>query len=134
MAGVDVSIDEFKKLASQYHLGVNAYSFLITNNAKILYHPDYRPLFKDWLKPYYSSVDLNEVEMGEKTNEVRQTNADIQQIRSDMVSGKKGSKKVIIKTTLDSMVCFLLLCFFFYQSFFLSSETPCLPDPALHLR
>lgn len=44
IAGVDVPIDELKKRAPQYYLGVNAYSFVMTNNAKLIYHPDHRPL------------------------------------------------------------------------------------------
>lgn len=47
---------------------------------------------------------MNEVEIGERTHAPKEGNKDIEQIRTDMLNGKKGSKKVVIKTTIDSMV------------------------------
>lgn len=58
---------------------------MLTNNGKVLYHPDFRPIvcdftrpsclilifnisqFQDMLKPYYTSIDLNEVEISNET-------------------------------------------------------------------
>lgn len=77
-------------------LGVNGYAFMMTNNGKVLFHPDFRPIvttsylsntynksiiillqfqdisaIQDLLKPYYSSVDLTEVELGNITQDSR---------------------------------------------------------------
>ncbi|KFM63765.1 Voltage-dependent calcium channel subunit alpha-2/delta-3, partial [Stegodyphus mimosarum] len=63
VAGTDVPIREITKLTRAYKLGVNAYSFAITNNGHVLFHPNLRPLFQDLLKPGYRNVDLTEVEL-----------------------------------------------------------------------
>ncbi|CAG2062163.1 unnamed protein product, partial [Timema podura] len=44
VVGTDVPIQQIKKLVPPYKLGVNGYSFIITNNGHVLYHPDLRPL------------------------------------------------------------------------------------------
>ncbi|CAN7948486.1 unnamed protein product, partial [Ixodes pacificus] len=36
---------------------------MINKNGHIIFHPDHRPMYKDMLKPYYSNVDLLEVEL-----------------------------------------------------------------------
>lgn len=63
VAGTDVPIREIIKFTPPHRLGVNAYSFVVTNNGFVLYHPDLRPLFQDMLKPEYSTVDMAEVEL-----------------------------------------------------------------------
>ncbi|KAG1680303.1 Voltage-dependent calcium channel subunit alpha-2/delta-3 [Nymphon striatum] len=62
VAGTDVPINEIKKLLTPYKLGVNGYSFAITNNGDVLFHPDHRPLYHDLVKPSFNNVDLTEVE------------------------------------------------------------------------
>lgn len=71
VAGVDVPIKEIVKLTPAFKLGVNGYSFVITNNGHLLYHPDLRPMFQDMLKPFYSSVDISEVELADNQLEAR---------------------------------------------------------------
>nr|CAD7588141.1 unnamed protein product [Timema genevievae] len=46
VVGTDVPIQQIKKLVPPYKLGVNGYSFIITNNGHVLYHPDLRPLMR----------------------------------------------------------------------------------------
>ena len=47
-------------------LGINGYSFAVTNNGYILFHPELRPLYDDdEVKPNYNSVDLSEVELSD---------------------------------------------------------------------
>ncbi|XP_006825818.1 voltage-dependent calcium channel subunit alpha-2/delta-3-like, partial [Saccoglossus kowalevskii] len=67
VVGVDVPVFELLKLTPPYKLGVNGYSFAITNNGYLLFHPDLRPLYgpDDKLKPNYNSVDLAEVELSD---------------------------------------------------------------------
>lgn len=70
VVGTDVPIEEIQKMVPQYKLGVNAFSFIVDNNGRVLYHPDLRPHNDDFmysmtLKPKYHSVDLSEVEIPE---------------------------------------------------------------------
>jgi hypothetical protein len=70
IVGTDVPIEEIKKMIPQHRLGANAYSFIVDNNGRILYHPDLRPLSDNGdyvasLKPKYHSIDLAEVELPE---------------------------------------------------------------------
>uniref|UniRef100_A0A2C9KX70 Voltage-dependent calcium channel alpha-2/delta subunit conserved region domain-containing protein n=1 Tax=Biomphalaria glabrata TaxID=6526 RepID=A0A2C9KX70_BIOGL len=53
-------------------LGVNGYAFAITNHGYVLFHPDYRPFYKEKgsgpqqtlkVRPKYNSVELSEVEL-----------------------------------------------------------------------
>ncbi|UXI20464.1 cullin-4A [Sarcoptes scabiei] len=71
VAGIDVPIKEIEKSASSFRLGVNGYSFMLTNNGKVIYHPDFRPIFQDMLKPFYTSIDLTEVEVSNSTEQTR---------------------------------------------------------------
>ncbi|KAH7642485.1 voltage-dependent calcium channel subunit alpha-2/delta-3-like [Dermatophagoides farinae] len=103
VAGIDVPIREIEKAASSYQLGVNGYSFMLTNNGKVLYHPDFRPIFQDMLKPYYTSIDLNEVEISNETFKSRWVDPIINTVRNEMIDEKIGHQKIFIKTHLDFM-------------------------------
>lgn len=70
VVGTDVPIEEIKKMIPQHKLGANAYSFIVDNNGRVLYHPDLRPItdnsqYITLLKPKYNSIDLTEVELPE---------------------------------------------------------------------
>jgi voltage-dependent calcium channel alpha-2/delta-4 len=64
VAGTDIPIDDIKKLALPYKLGVNGYSFMVSNNGYILLHPDLRPYDKVLKKSLvnYNSIDFTEIE------------------------------------------------------------------------
>lgn len=102
--GTDVPVREIIKLASPFKLGVNGYSFVITNNGHVLYHPDLRPLFQDMLKPFYSSVDMFEVELVNEndTSEGNQTMKKAE-MRKGMIDRKIGYKELVVKIHFDNM-------------------------------
>nr|CAD7262603.1 unnamed protein product [Timema shepardi] len=96
VVGTDVPIQQIKKLVPPYKLGVNGYSFIITNNGHVLYHPDLRPLvtyvkcgdgfqFQETLKPEYNSVDLTEVELVDTDGGPRENNTLLLDMRHDMI-------------------------------------------------
>ncbi|CAG2100560.1 unnamed protein product [Medioppia subpectinata] len=101
VAGVDVPIKEIVKLTPAFKLGVNGYSFVTTNNGYLLYHPDLRPIFQDMLKPYYSSVDVSEVELADNTLGPRIMDDNINEIRGNMINRTVGWKKVKVKVHMD---------------------------------
>ncbi|XP_055882009.1 voltage-dependent calcium channel subunit alpha-2/delta-3-like isoform X2 [Biomphalaria glabrata] len=72
VVGTDVRINELMKFIPTYQLGVNGYAFAITNHGYVLFHPDYRPFYKEKgsgpqqtlkVRPKYNSVELSEVEL-----------------------------------------------------------------------
>ncbi|XP_063710597.1 voltage-dependent calcium channel subunit alpha-2/delta-3-like isoform X2 [Symsagittifera roscoffensis] len=74
VAGVDVPISEMNKFTPSFQLGFNGYTFAITNNGYIIFHPDLRPKYttnrnREKDKPNYNSVDLSEVEMYDSKRE-----------------------------------------------------------------
>ncbi|KAH9520918.1 Voltage-dependent calcium channel subunit alpha-2/delta-4 [Dermatophagoides farinae] len=103
VAGVDIPIKEIEKLTPSFKLGVNGYSFMITNNGYLLNHPDLRPLFDGFLKPFYHSVDMSEVELANNTLGPREPDPYIESIRGNMINRTHGWKKVAVKVHIDEM-------------------------------
>ncbi|TNN15966.1 Voltage-dependent calcium channel subunit alpha-2/delta-3 [Schistosoma japonicum] len=63
VAGVDVPLQSFQDTLRGWKIGVNNYLFAVDNNGFVLFHPNYRPVYKALLKSYYQNVDINEVEV-----------------------------------------------------------------------
>ncbi|XP_077546416.1 voltage-dependent calcium channel subunit alpha-2/delta-3-like isoform X2 [Haemaphysalis longicornis] len=104
VVGIDVPLREFQKVAHPFKLGVNAYSFMINKNGHILFHPDHRPLYKDMLKPYYSNVDLLEVELLDNETADRLFNHVFAEIRKNMIDGRRGWMEFLpMRVHLDEM-------------------------------
>ncbi|GFQ67871.1 hypothetical protein TNCT_305321 [Trichonephila clavata] len=101
VAGTDVPIREITKLTRAYKIGVNAYSFAITNNGHVLYHPELRPLFQDLLKPGYRNVDLTEVELVDADTGLYEFNEALLTIRKNMVDRRIGWGKMSVKLPTD---------------------------------
>ncbi|KAK4469052.1 hypothetical protein MN116_007515 [Schistosoma mekongi] len=63
VAGIDVPLQSFQDALRGWKIGVNNYLFAVDNNGFVLFHPNYRPVYKALLKSYYQNVDINEVEV-----------------------------------------------------------------------
>ncbi|KAI2803805.1 Voltage-dependent calcium channel subunit alpha-2/delta-4 [Blomia tropicalis] len=80
VAGVDVPIKEIEKMA-----------------------PKYKVILTFFFSRFYSQVDINEVEMSNNTENPRHVDSILEQIRLDMINGTRGSKRMTVKSTFDSM-------------------------------
>ncbi|KAG8188011.1 hypothetical protein JTE90_009887 [Oedothorax gibbosus] len=101
VAGTDVPIREITKLTRAYKIGVNAYSFAVTNNGHVLYHPELRPLFQNLLKPGYRNVDLTEVELVDTNTGLYEFDEALLTIRKNMVDRRIGWGKMSVKVPID---------------------------------
>lgn len=91
VAGTDVSVEELDKLTLPYKLGVNAYSFIVSNNGYVLLHPDLRPVYQGQLKDNYNSIDLAEIEQYDDDNcSAREPHPIILELRQKLVDSKEG--------------------------------------------
>lgn len=53
VASTDVPVQDIDRLSLPYLLGVNGYSFIVSNNGYVLLHPDLRPnVSKFWAKKF----------------------------------------------------------------------------------
>uniref|UniRef100_A0A336LYX8 CSON005615 protein n=1 Tax=Culicoides sonorensis TaxID=179676 RepID=A0A336LYX8_CULSO len=113
VVGTDVPIEEIQKVIPQHKLGVNGYSFILDNNGKVLYHPDFRPIgdggeYMNSLKPKYHSIDLTEVELPEtdanhpKDRENENVNY-LYDMRHEMVMQKEGETEIRVLVHHDDM-------------------------------
>ncbi|XP_052896426.1 voltage-dependent calcium channel subunit alpha-2/delta-3 [Anopheles moucheti] len=72
VAGTDIPVEDLDELTLPYKLGVNGYSFIVSNNGYVLMHPDLRPVSNGKLKENYNSIDLTEIEQIYDDNITRQ--------------------------------------------------------------
>ncbi|KAJ6642974.1 Voltage-dependent calcium channel subunit alpha-2/delta-4, partial [Pseudolycoriella hygida] len=103
VAGTDIPIKEIQKLLSPFQLGVNGYSFIVTNNGFVLTHPDLRPVYRGILKPDYNSVDITEVELLDDDSGLRDFNDELKEFRWEIINRTTGSKFLIVKQHIDCM-------------------------------
>lgn len=93
VAGTDVPLEDIIKLALPYKLGVNGYSFIVSNNGYVLLHPDLRPFdpnHPDELKVNYNSVDIIEIEQFDEERKPRDTSEVLLKLRKHLVEHDKG--------------------------------------------
>ncbi|XP_038110145.1 voltage-dependent calcium channel subunit alpha-2/delta-3 isoform X2 [Culex quinquefasciatus] len=83
VAGTDIPVEDLDELTLPYKLGVNGYSFIVSNNGYVLMHPDLRPVSHGRLKENYNSIDLTEIE---------QILSDIADIADDSLTGREMNK------------------------------------------
>ncbi|XP_059399863.1 voltage-dependent calcium channel subunit alpha-2/delta-2b isoform X3 [Carassius carassius] len=88
--GVDVHLDELKRLTPQYKLGANGYIFAIDPNGYVLMHPNLQPREEDLPEPV--TLDFLDAEVEDSSK---------QEIRRQMIDGRSG--EMTIKTLIKSM-------------------------------
>ncbi|XP_037048766.1 voltage-dependent calcium channel subunit alpha-2/delta-3 [Bradysia coprophila] len=104
VASTDVPVEDINKLTLPYKLGVNAYSFIVSNNGYVLLHPDLRPVDQGQLKPNYNSIDLTEVEQFEESTDPRKPGKVLMKLREDLVNNVEGKMlNISVKFHYDNM-------------------------------
>ncbi|XP_028158814.1 voltage-dependent calcium channel subunit alpha-2/delta-4 isoform X1 [Ostrinia nubilalis] len=93
VAGTDVPIDSIAKLAQPHQLGVNGYSFIVSNNGYLLLHPLLITTINNTLQANYNSVDFVEVEQVDDGNGPRVLGEEIQSLREMLVNGEDGNMR-----------------------------------------
>ncbi|XP_041080986.1 voltage-dependent calcium channel subunit alpha-2/delta-2-like [Polyodon spathula] len=81
--GVDIPLNEIKKLTPQYNLGANGYMYAVDPNGYVLLHPNLQPKIINFREPV--TLDLLDAELEDENK---------QQIRRDMIDGKPGEKRI----------------------------------------
>uniref|UniRef100_A0A3Q0SRW6 Calcium voltage-gated channel auxiliary subunit alpha2delta 2 n=1 Tax=Amphilophus citrinellus TaxID=61819 RepID=A0A3Q0SRW6_AMPCI len=91
--GVDVHLDEIKRLTPRYNLGANGYIFAIDPNGYLLLHPNLQPKLVNLPEPV--TLDFLDAEVEDSNKE---------EIRRQMIDGRPGEIqiKTLIKPTIFS--------------------------------
>ncbi|CAG4977830.1 unnamed protein product [Parnassius apollo] len=92
VAGTDVPIDNIAKLAQPHQLGVNGYSFIVSNNGYLLLHPLLITSINRNLQTNYNSVDFVEVEQVDDGKGPRELGEEIKSLREHLVNGDDGNQ------------------------------------------
>ncbi|KAH8273978.1 hypothetical protein KR044_006824 [Drosophila immigrans] len=105
VAGTDVPVEDIDKLTLPYKLGVNGYSFVVSNNGYVLLHPDLRPIGSNGkMNPNYNSIDFTEVEHLFEDQSPREPGDSILNIRRAMVHHEANEfKDISVKFHYDRM-------------------------------
>lgn len=107
VAGTDIPLDDILKLALPYKLGVNGYSFIVSNNGYVLLHPDLRPFdpnHPDQIKENYNSIDITEIEQLDEELPPRVPSQNLLELRRLLVEHSKGQKSnVSVRFHYDKM-------------------------------
>ncbi|TNM88839.1 hypothetical protein fugu_005093 [Takifugu bimaculatus] len=88
--GVDVHLDEIKRITPRYNLGANGYIFAIDANGYLLLHPNLQPKLVNLPEPV--TLDFLDAEVEDSSKE---------EIRRQMIDGRPGEMQV--KTLLKSI-------------------------------
>ncbi|XP_062301064.1 voltage-dependent calcium channel subunit alpha-2/delta-2-like [Scomber scombrus] len=88
--GVDVHLDEIKRLTPRYNLGANGYIFAIDPNGYLLLHPNLQPKLVNLPEPV--TLDFLDAEVEDSNKE---------EIRRQMIDGRPGDMQ--IKTLIKSI-------------------------------
>ncbi|XP_034075067.1 voltage-dependent calcium channel subunit alpha-2/delta-2-like [Gymnodraco acuticeps] len=88
--GVDVHLDEIKRLTPRYNLGANGYIYAIDPNGYLLLHPNLQPKLVNFLEPV--TLDFLDAEVEDVNKE---------EIRRQMIDGRPGEMQV--KTLVKSI-------------------------------
>lgn len=93
VAGTDVTLDDLVKLTLPYMIGVNGYSFIVSNNGYVLLHPDLRIYDKiqKQVIDNYNSIDFTEVEYIDNENPPRVPSEKLLEIRENLVMHRNGN-------------------------------------------
>nr|XP_036850258.1 voltage-dependent calcium channel subunit alpha-2/delta-2 isoform X2 [Manis javanica] len=81
--GIDVALNDIKRLTPNYTLGANGYVFAIDLNGYVLLHPNLKPQTTNFREPVTLDFLDAELEDGDK-----------EEIRRSMIDGNKGHKQV----------------------------------------
>lgn len=104
VASTDVPVEDINKLTLPYKLGVNGYSFIVSNNGYVLLHPDLRPVEDKQLKINYNSIDLTEVEQFNDGVDGRKPGERLLFLRESLVNNLEGKiRDVLVKFHFDGM-------------------------------
>ncbi|XP_037968616.2 voltage-dependent calcium channel subunit alpha-2/delta-3 isoform X1 [Plutella xylostella] len=95
VAGTDVPIDSLAKLAQPHQLGVNGYSFIVSNNGYLLLHPLLIATINGRLQKNYNSVDFVEVEQVDDGKGPRELGDKITRLRESLVNGTDGNMTAV---------------------------------------
>nr|XP_033782080.1 voltage-dependent calcium channel subunit alpha-2/delta-2 isoform X1 [Geotrypetes seraphini] len=88
--GIDVALNDIKKLTPRYNLGANGYVFAIDLNGYVLLHPNLRPQIINFREPV--TLDFLDAELEDENKE---------EIRKSMIDGLEGHR--CIKTQVKSL-------------------------------
>lgn len=106
VAAADMKINDIIALAPSHQLGPNGYAIMLTNNGFAMHHPDLRSILEPFsselsdknsriLKPFFSSVDLSQVE------HIQDSDEEMLELRKGAVSGLTGWRDLNIKRAFD---------------------------------
>ncbi|XP_038626610.1 voltage-dependent calcium channel subunit alpha-2/delta-2 isoform X2 [Tachyglossus aculeatus] len=88
--GIDVALNDIKKLTPSYNLGANGYVFSIDLNGYVLLHPNLQPQIINFREPV--TLDFLDAELEDENKE---------EIRRSMIDGNEGHRQV--KTLIKSL-------------------------------
>uniref|UniRef100_A0A7M4FAG2 Calcium voltage-gated channel auxiliary subunit alpha2delta 2 n=1 Tax=Crocodylus porosus TaxID=8502 RepID=A0A7M4FAG2_CROPO len=101
--GIDVALNDIKKLTPRYNLGANGYVFAIDLNGYVLLHPNLQPQIINFREPV--TLDFLDAELEDEYKE---------EIRKSMIDGNEGQR--FIKTLIKSLDEKCSLCFLPFHS------------------